>query len=114
MRKNDAGCARIDNAPKPARKGHKAKRRRVIMGKHVINKADKWITLKRIGKQKRYYLKLTTKALRTLKSQLHRKGRAGITVTARMHSAAGNRVIRRRIVMRTYKHGYRGRPAKLR
>jgi hypothetical protein len=31
-----------------------------------------------------------------------------------MHSAAGNRVVQRRIVMRTYKKGYRGRPAKLR
>jgi hypothetical protein len=106
--------ARIDNAPKRATKGHRASRRRVIMGKHVIKTANKWVTLKRIGKQKRYYLKLTKKALRKLKSQLHRKGRAGITVTARMHSAAGNRVVRRRIVMRTYKHGYRGRPAKLR
>ena len=106
--------ARIDDAPKPAKKGHKAKRRRVIMGNHVIKRANKWVTLKRIGKQKRYDLKLTKKALRRLKSQLHHKGRAGITITARMHSPAGNRVVSRRIVMRTYKHGYRGRPAKLR
>ena len=105
--------ARIDNAPKPAKTGHKAKRRRVLMGKHVIKKANKWVTLKRIGKQKRYSLALTKKALRKLTSQLHRKGRAGITVTARMHSAAGNRVVRRRIVMRTYKQGARGRPAPL-
>jgi hypothetical protein len=106
--------AKIDNAPKPKKKGHKAKRRRVIMGKKVLKKANKWVTLKRIGKEKRYSLKLTKKALRKLKKQLHKKGRAGITITARMHSVAGNRVVRRRIVMRTYKNGFRGRPAKLR
>ena len=106
--------ARIDNAPKSAKQGHKAKRRRVLMGKHVIKTANRWVTLKPTGKQKRYYLKLTKKALRKLKSQLHRRGRAGITVTARMHSALGNRVVQRRIVMRTYKKGYRGRPARLR
>ena len=84
------------------------------MGQKVIKKANKWVTLKRIGKEKRYSLKLTKKALRKLKKQLRKKGRAGITVTARMRSVAGDRVVRRRIVMRTYKKGYRGRPAKLR
>lgn len=107
--------AKIDNAPKPAKKGHKAKKRRTLMSKKIIKKSNKWVTLKRAGKEKAYTLKLTKKALRRLKKQLHKKGRAGITVTARMHSVAGNRVVRRRIVMRTYHHkGYRGKPAKLR
>ena len=59
------------------------------MGKKVIKKQKRWVTLKRVGKEKRYYLKLTKKALRKLKKQLHRKGRVGITVTARMRSVAG-------------------------
>jgi hypothetical protein len=105
--------AKIDNAPKPAKKGKPAKRRRTIMGRKVIKRANRWVTLKRIGTEKRYSLKLTKKALRKLKSQLHRKGRAGITVTARMRSVVGNRVVKRRIVMRTYRKGYRGRAAKL-
>ena len=112
--------AKIDNAPKPAkkgRKGHKGKKaqkRRVIMGRKVIKKQKRWVTLKRVGKEKRYYLKLTKKAIRKLKKQLHRKGRVGITVTARMRSVMGNRVVKRRIVMRTYKKGERAKPAPLR
>jgi hypothetical protein len=31
-----------------------------------------------------------------------------------MRSKAGNRVVRRRIVVRKYKHGFRGKPARLR
>ena len=80
------------------------------MGKKVIKKQKRWVTLKRVGKEKRYYLKLTKKALKKLKKQLHRKGRVGITVTARMRSVVGNRVVKRRIVMRTYKKGERASP----
>jgi hypothetical protein len=106
--------AKIDNAPKPAAKGKKAKKRRTIMGRKVIKKANRWVTVKRVNKQKRFYLKLTKKALKKLKHQLHVKGRAGITVTAKMRSVVGNRTVKRRIVMRTYKKGFRGKPAKLR
>jgi hypothetical protein len=106
--------AKIDNAPKPAKKAKRAKGRRVLMGRTVIKKQKRWVTLKRVGREKRYSLKLTRKALRKLRKQLHRKGRVGITVTARMRSAAGNRVVRRRIVMRTYKKGERAKPAPLR
>ena len=41
-------------------------------------------------------------------------GRVGITVTVRMRSVMGNRVVKRRIVMRTYKKGERAKPAPLR
>jgi len=105
--------AKIDNAPK-AKKGKKAKKRRTLMGKRVVKRERKWITIKRVGREKRVYLKLTKGALKRLKGQLHRKGRAGITVTATMRSAVGNRTVRRRIVMRTYKKGYRGKPANIR
>jgi hypothetical protein len=106
--------AKIDNAPKPAMKGKKAKKRRTLMGKKVVKKQKRWLKVKRVGVEKRVYLKLTKKALRELKSQLHRKGRVGITVTAKMRSVAGNRTVRRRIVMRTYKKGERAKPAPLR
>ena len=106
--------AKIDNAPKPAAKGKKAKKRRTLMGRKVIKKANRWVKVKRVNKQKRFTLKLTKKALKRLKRQLHVKGRAGITVTAKMRSVVGNRTVKRRIVMRTYKKGYRGKPAKLR
>jgi hypothetical protein len=108
--------AKIDNAPKAkkAKKGKKATTRRTLMGKRVVKRERKWSTIKRVAREKRVYLKLTKRALKRLKRQLHRKGRAGITVTVKMRSAAGNRTVRRRIVMRTYKKGYRGKPAKLR
>ena len=105
--------AKIDNAPK-AKAGKKAKKRRTLMGKRVVKREGKWVTIKRVGREKRVYLKLTKRALKRLKHQLHRKGRAGITVTVKMRSALGKRTVRRRIVMRTYKTGYRGKPAKLR
>ena len=35
-------------------------------------------------------------------------------MTAKMRSSAGNRTVRRRIVMRTYKKGERAKPAPLR
>ena len=105
--------AKIDNAPK-AKKGKKAKKRRTLMGKRVVKRERKWTTIKRVGREKRISLKLTKRALKRLKRQLHRKGRAGITVTVKMRSAVGNRTVRRRIVMRTYKKGYRGKPAKIR
>ena len=105
--------AQIDNAPKPGAKGKKAKKRKVIMGKKVIKKQTRWVKVKRVGKQQRFTLKLTKKALRKLRRQLHVKGRVGITVRARMRSVVGNRVVKRRIVMRTYKKGERARPASL-
>jgi hypothetical protein len=96
--------AKIDNAPK-AKAGRKAKKRRTIMRKRVIKREKRWVTLKRVGREKKYSLKLTKRALRRLKRQLRKQGRAGITVTAKMRSSAGNRTVRRRIVMRTYKKG---------
>ena len=107
--------AKIDNAPKPAKKkGKKAKKPKTLMGKRVIKKQKKWFKTKRIGREQRFWLKLTPKALRRLKRQLRVKGRVGITVTAKMRSSAGNRTVRRRIVMRTYKKGERAKPAPLR
>jgi hypothetical protein len=105
--------AKIDDAPK-AKLGKKAKKRHTLMAKKVVKSERRWVTIKRVGREKRVSLKLTKRALKRLKRQLHRKGRAGITVTAKMRSPAGNRTVRRRIVMRTYKHGFRGQPARLR
>jgi len=105
--------AKIDNAPK-AKKGKKASRRRTLMAKRVVKRERRWIAVKRVGREQRVTLKLTRRALKRLKRQLHLKGRAGITVTAKMRSTAGNRTVRRRIVMRTYKRGFRGAPERLR
>jgi hypothetical protein len=112
--------ATIDNAPKRGRMGHKAKRRRTLMSRHVFKglrvkgHAKKWVTHKRIGGGKRYTLKFTKRGLKRLKRQLRTHHRAGITVKLLMHSVAGNRVVVRRIVVTKRKHGFRGRPAKLR
>jgi hypothetical protein len=112
--------AAIDNAPKKGRMGRKSKRARVLMSKHVFKtikvkgKTKKWLTQKKIGGGKRYTLKFTKRGLKRLKQQLRRKHRAGITVTVRMRSVAGNRVVMRRIVVTKRKHGFRGKPAKLR
>jgi len=45
------------------------------MAKQVVKKQKRWLKVKRVGVEKRFYLKLTKKALRRLKRQLHRKGR---------------------------------------
>ena len=49
------------------------------------------------------------KARRSSSAALAPMGGVGITVIARMRSAAGNRTAKRRIVMRTYKKGERRR-----
>jgi hypothetical protein len=100
--------------------GRKAKRARVLMSRHVLKaikvkgKTKKWVTQKKIGGAKRYTLKFAKRGLKRLKKQLRKKHRAGITVTVRMRSVAGNRVVMRRIVVVKRKHGFRGKPAKLR
>ena len=112
--------AAIDNAPKKGRMGRKSKRARVLMSKHVFRgikvkgKTKKWVAQRKIGGGKRYTLKFTRRGLNRLKQQLRKKHRAGITVTVRMRSVAGNRVVMRRIIVTKRKHGFRGRPAKLR
>jgi len=112
--------AAIDNAPTKGRMGRKSKRARVLMSKHVFRgvkvkgKTKKWVTQNKIGGGKRYTLKFTKRGLKRLKQQLRKKHRAGITVTVRMRSVAGNRVVMRRIIITERKHGFRGRPAKLR
>ena len=90
----------LDNAPK---RGAKAKRRKVLMGKKVIRQPKRWLKITRVGKERRFSLKLTKKARRTLRRQLKRRGRVGITVRVRMRSVAGNRYGKRRIVVRTAK-----------
>jgi len=72
----------------------------------VLHGERRWHAL-RAGAEQRVFLKLQSKARRRLKRQLHLHGRAAITITAHMRSAAGNRVARRRIVMRTYQRGER-------
>ena len=58
--------AKIDNAPKPAKKkGKKAKKPKTLMGKRVIKKRSAWFKTKRVGREQRFCLKLTPKALRS-------------------------------------------------
>ena len=76
----------------------------------MIKKQKSWFKIKRIGKREALLPQAHPKALRRLKRQLHLKGRVGITVTAKMRSVGGNRTVRRRIVMRTYKKGERASP----
>ena len=90
--------AKIDSAPKGGKK------RRTLLAKRVVRK-QRHARRIRAGRTQRVFLKLTPRALKRLKRRLHRRGRAGITVVAHMRSKAGKRVVRRRIVMRTYKRG---------
>ena len=99
--------AKIDSAPKGGRKRH------TLLAKRVVRK-QRHAPRIRAGQTRRVFLKLTPRALKGLKRQLHRRGRVGITVTARMRSKAGNRTARRRIVMRTFKRGERRRASALR
>ncbi|MDQ1741628.1 MAG: hypothetical protein QOE53_3280 [Pseudonocardiales bacterium] len=92
--------AKIDSAPR----GHVA--RHTLLAKRVLRK-QRHARRIRAGREQRVFLRLTHRGLKRLKRQLHRRGRAGITVVAHMRSKAGNRTARRRIVMRTYKRGER-------
>ena len=94
--------ARIDSAPKGRRKPH------TLLARHVLRK-QRHVRRIRAGRTPRVFLKLTRRGMRKLKQRLHRRGRAGITVTARMRSKAGNRTARRRVVMRTNTRGERRR-----
>src|SRR4051794_15755802 len=92
--------ARTDTSPLGGRA------RRTLQGRHVLRGERRWHAL-RAGAQRRVFLKLQPDARRSLKLQLHRHGRAAITITAHMRSRAGNRVARRRIVLRTFHRGER-------
>jgi hypothetical protein len=105
--------ATLDNAPKKARMGHKTRRPRTLMRSKVFKTPTKWLKLKPLT-TKRYSLKFSKKAMKRLKTQLRKKHRVGITVTMRMHSPGANRVVVRRLVVVKRKHGFRGKPAKLR
>jgi hypothetical protein len=99
--------AKIDSAPKGGKK------RRTLLAKRVVRKQRHARRIK-AGLTQKVFLKLTPRALKRLKRQLHRRGRVGITVTAHMRSKAGNRTARRRIVMRTFKRGQTRRASALR
>jgi hypothetical protein len=94
--------ARTDTAPR-------AGRRRTLQRRHVLRGWRRWRTLP-AGQEQRVVLRLRGKAARRLKRRLHSHGRVGITVTARMRSAAGERTARRRIVLRTFRRGERRAP----
>jgi hypothetical protein len=98
--------AKLDSAPKAGKKRH------TLLAKRVIRK-QRHARRIRAGRTQRVFLKLTPRALKRIQRQLHRRGRVGITVVAHMRSKAGNRIARRRIVMRTYKRGERRRAGTL-
>jgi hypothetical protein len=105
--------ATLDNAPRKARMGHKARKPRTLMRSKVFRTPRQWLELKALT-TRRYSLKFSKRAMRRLRTQLRKKHRVGITVTMRMHGAADNRVVMRRLVVIKRKHGFRGKPAKLR
>jgi hypothetical protein len=86
--------ARTDTAPGAGRPRRTLQRTRVLRG------ARRWRTL-RAGEERRIVLALRPRARRRLTRRLHTHGRVGITVVARMRSAAGSRTARRRIVLRS-------------
>ena len=100
--------ARTDNAPVKKKGKKKAAKRKTLQKKKVLKGERKWRKL-RAGRERRVFLKLQPKARKKLKRRLSTHGRVGITVIVRMRSAAGNRTVKRRIVMRTYKKGERRR-----
>ena len=100
--------ARTDNAPVKKKGKKKAAKRKTLQKKKVLKGERKWRKL-RAGRERRVFLKLQPKARKKLKRRLRTHGRVGITVIVRMRSAAGNRTVKRRIVMRTDKKGERRR-----
>jgi hypothetical protein len=88
--------ARTDTAPR----GHKS--RRTLQRKRVLRGERRWRTL-RTGREQRIILQLSRKALARLKRRLQHHRAVGITITADMRTAAGNRTARRRIVVRRYR-----------
>jgi hypothetical protein len=92
--------ARTDTAPRGGR------RPRALQSRHVLRGDRRWHAL-RAGQERRVFLTLRAKARARVRRQLRRHGRAAITIKAQMRSAAGNRVVRRRIVMNTDTRGAR-------
>ncbi len=99
--------ARTDTAPLK-KKGKKAKKRKTLQKKKVLKGERRWHKL-RPGREQRIFLKMQPKARKRLKRRMHAHGRVGITIVAHMRSAAGTRIAKRRIVMRTYKRTARRR-----
>ena len=95
--------ARTDSGPRK-----KGKRMKTLQRKRVLKNERKWRKL-RAGRQKTFVLQLPKKARKKLKRQLRGRGRAGITITAQMRSAAGTRTVKRRIVISTYRDAKRRR-----
>jgi hypothetical protein len=100
--------ARTDTAPVKQKGKKKTAKRKTLQKKKVLKGERKWRKL-RAGREQRIFLKMRPKARKRLKQRLHTHGRAGITITVHMRSAAGNRTAKRRIVMRTYTKGERRR-----
>jgi hypothetical protein len=85
--------AQIATAPKK-----KASKARVLMRRNVFHGAK---TERRLaaGAEQAIKLKLTRKALKTLKRTLHAKRRAAVVVTATVSGSGGAGTVRRRIVL---------------
>ena len=103
-----AALQREDRQRAGKKKGKKkAAKRKTLQSKKVIKSERRW--LKCAPAVSGASSSSSAEGAQEAQAPAAPKGRVGITVTARMRSAAGNRTVKRRIVMRTYKKGERRR-----
>jgi hypothetical protein len=84
--------ARVETAPR------RGKRRRTLMARGVFRHAGTQRALRR-GPERALKLHLTPRAMRVLRAELLRRGRAAIGVRAQVRSALGTATVTRRIVI---------------
>ncbi|HET8949777.1 MAG TPA: hypothetical protein VFN44_04675, partial [Solirubrobacteraceae bacterium] len=97
--------ARIQTAPRP-----RAGAARALQRRRVFRALGTARSLPSKGSAEgRIRLRLTPRAVRTLKRALHRRARVAIVVTARVNGTGGSRTVTRRIVLKRAERTFRPR-----
>ena len=73
---------------------------RTLLRRRVFRSLGAERRLPSAGGERRIRLRLTPRAVRTLKRTLHRHGRVGVVIEARVRGAGGTRTVTRRIVLK--------------
>ena len=86
--------ARIETAARARAAG------RTLLGRRVFRSRRTARRLPGTGAERRIRLRLTRRAVRTLKRTLHKRGRVAVVIAARARGAGGARTVTRRIVLK--------------
>ncbi len=73
---------------------------RTLLRRHVFRSLGAARRLPSTGGERRIRLRLTPRAVRTIKRTMHRRGRVAVVIDARVRGAGGARTVTRRIVLK--------------